>query len=136
MSNNQFMTVHNDWDHHLLLPFVVVRGQSDSVFIDPIWGIKIGQVMADGTRLYPERFDADLDDLNLRKIQIGNTSFIYQVQFGWFVFAKRINEEEDYEYELERYTLPAKAKHIRIEYHSRESDKVLGPACVLNSLYA
>ncbi len=124
------MTIHNTWNTNLVVPLVVSKFHDDSVFVDPVWGIKIDSVTADGKIIAPEIYHAAIDDVNFSKIRIGTQSFVYHVRFLAFYFAKTFTRTQ---WELEKYSLPRSAKLIRIEYRARESDESLGPSSTLES---
>lgn len=128
--STKFVTIHNNWDPNLVFPFVVERFGQGSIYIEPMWGIKVDKVTADGGAVPGLEFKAKLDDLNLNKVKIGADPFIYLVRRSNLVFARKFSDES---YQLERYTIPPDAKRIVVEYRLRESPDTVGPALVLES---
>jgi hypothetical protein len=128
---NRFATTHNSWDPHLVLPFVVLKHRADKIYLEPMWGVKVEQVKADGMPVAPAKHTVNLDDLNFNKTGIGADPFVYLVRRLSLVFAKSFAETG--EYELEKYALPERAKVVVIEYRLRESPNSAGPVLTLES---
>ena len=128
--NTKYRMVHNNWDPHLTFPFVVAKFKQDTIYIDPMWGIKIEKVTVDGQGILGEAFNVKLDDVNFNKIPIGDDPFVYQVRRAHLVFAKIL---DGMQYQLEKYTIPEAAKRIVIEYRLRESGDSAGPVFILES---
>lgn len=128
--NLHFSTTHNNWDPNIVVPLVVAKFHDENIYVDPIWGIKIEKVMADGKLIPPSRYDVVFDDVNFSQLRIGDSYFIYRVLFRDFYFAKSFTRQS---WELEKYILPPDARLIHIEYHLRESDERLGPLLTLES---
>jgi hypothetical protein len=128
---NRYQTTHNDWDPHLVIPFVVPRHRADKIYIDPTWGLRIDRVTADGKAVPPAPHRARPDDVNFNKTAIGADPFVYTVRRLSLVFAKSFKDAG--EFELEKYTLPEKAKVVVIEYRLRESPDSVGPVQTLES---
>lgn len=128
--STKYLTLHNNWDPNLVFPFVVERFGQDKIYIEPIWGIKVEKVTADGGAVPGLEFKAKLDDLNFNKVRIGADPFVYLVRRSNLVFARKFSAES---YQLEKYTIPPDAKRIVIEYRLRESPDVAGPVLALES---
>lgn len=128
---NKHTFAHNDWDAGLVFPFVVTKFNQAVTYLDPIWGIRIHRLFADGSPVHALRHDADLDEADFRKIPLGEDPFIYQVRRSNLVFARAFNEQG--EYRLERFDIPLPAKLIVIEYRLRESNESQGPVLILES---
>ena len=137
-----YTTTHNSWDPNLLVPLVVSVPAPDQVqpdqaqperveiFRDPVWGVRILKVIADGETVAPENHDVDLDDMDFRTIPVGIGPFIYQVRFLDFHFAATFSAHD---YQLVKYALPQTARHIQIQYQLRQSPDAVGPLMTLNS---
>lgn len=128
--NTKYRSIHNNWDPHLVFPFVVVKFKQDDIYVDPVWGIKVEKISVDGEIIPADDFKAKLDDLNFNRISIGSEPFVYQVRRRYLVFARTFDNND---YELEKYEIPEMAKHIMIEYRLRESNQSVGPVMILES---
>ncbi len=127
---DRFQLIFNNWDTNFTFPFVVHKIQLDTIYIDPIWGLKIEKVVANGQLVKPQKYQALLDDVNFGKIFIRDT-FIYQVRRLDMVFASQFNQNGDFE--LEKYHLPENATSIIIEYRLREASHSLGSILTIDS---
>lgn len=131
--SNHYLTIHNSWDANLMVPLIVAKFRLDALYVEPMWGVKIHRVVADGAAVPGKPHEQDLDDANFRKIQARDLPLVYQVRFNDFIFAKTFTEAA---WTFEKYELPRAAKIIRIEYQGRESDTSLGPVCIVESRLA
>jgi hypothetical protein len=128
--NTKYRMVHNNWDPHLTFPLVVAKFKQDTIYVDPMWGVRIEKLTVDGRGISGEAFNVKLDDVNFNKIPIGDDPFVYQVRRSYLVFAKTL---DGMKYQLEKYTIPEAAKRIVIEYRLRESNDSVGPVFTLES---
>ena len=128
--NTKYRSIHNNWDPHLVFPFVVVKFKQDDIYVDPVWGIKVEKISVDGEIIPADDFKAKLDDLNFNRISIGSEPFVYQVRRRYLVFARTFDNND---YELEKYEIPEMAKRIMIEYRLWESNQSVGPVMILES---
>ena len=127
----RFRTTHNDWDPNLEVPFVIVKGNADKIYVDPIWGINVERVLADGKAVEPVPHPVRLDDVNMNQIPIGMEPFVYLVRRLSLVFARSFTAAG--EYELLKYNLPEKAKVVLFEYRLRETPETAGPVLTMES---
>jgi hypothetical protein len=131
---SQYTTTHNNWDPHLVFPFVVAKFKLDKIYIDPMWGLRIQKLTVDGVVIRPEPFKAKFDDVNFNKIEIGDAPFVYVVRRHSLRFASAFDEKG--EFQLQKYTIPETAIKIVFDYRLRESPDSVGPDMSLLSRLA
>lgn len=129
-----FHTAHADWDANQVFPFVVTKHKSDKIYVDPMWGLKIDSVTADGKAIAAAAHKARFDDLNFNKFPIGSNPFIYLVRRSNLVFAKTFADKG--EFELEKWTVPEMTKLLVVKYRLRESPESVGAVLTLESRLA
>ena len=125
-----FQITHTDWNQNEMIPFHSTN--SDKVFSDPIFGIKVEKVISENLVLTSKILQANfLDDVNLSKINLNADFHIYLVRRDNFIFARNLHENGDFE--LEEYILEPSAKHIQIEYVVRYGPNSFGSKTILHS---
>lgn len=129
--SSRYTMVHDNWDPHLVFPFVVERFSRNDIYVDPMWGILIERIVADGEPVAAEDCNLFMDDVNFSRIEIGAEPFVYQVRRSNLIFARKFSE--DGEFELVQFTIPPESKLIVIEYRLRDSPVSVGPVTALDS---
>jgi hypothetical protein len=127
-----YKTIHNGQTPQIVFPFVVEKFERDEIYADPVWGIKIEKITVDNSPVLAEKLKTKSEYPNFDKIFIGTGSFIYQVGSGNLVFASQLTEKG--QYNLEKFTIPARARRIEIQYRLRLSPESSGPLLTLQAI--
>lgn len=127
---NRYRMLHNHWDANLAFAFPVERARQATIYIDPMWGVQIVSVTADGASVPGQPHTARFDDVNFNQVAIGDEPFIYLVRRSNLVFARTL---QGMDFTLEKYVIPERAERIVFEYRLRESGGGFGPVLRLES---
>lgn len=108
------------------------------IYRNPIFGVKIKNIMADNKLMKGCIYEIDLDDVDLTTMKLNTELTVYILnsneyvidELNWvFLLAKEICSDG---FVLERYTIPKTAKHITIKYQIRFADSKFGPPTTVN----
>lgn len=102
------------------LPLPVSTAPGDTLHIDPIWGIELVEILADGRPVAGKPSYVMLDDLNIRPITVQSRTYVYMVNLSRMLFG----ELSPLGYDLVEYEIPDDAASLVIRYRLTRYDSV------------
>jgi len=136
-----YLTSHQGWQPVICMPFILEPGEKQgSVFINPIVGVKITGVFADGKMISSVDAHTDYDGLNDSVTNI-DEHFIYNLysedweNTNFWVLTSAVNMGGK-EMSIRDFNIPKSSKNILIKYQIRHTDFSLGKEqAILSKVY-
>jgi len=137
-----FQTHHDAAASEIVLPFPAppVRAKG-SVYRDPLFGLKLDAVVADGEPVQGEESMVLIDDIDLHAVPVNGDAYIYLVTTGepapsvdgWCILAASAVTEDNFD--LEEFTIPRGTQRLQIRYRVRDPEgNGLGPSLMWESI--
>ena len=124
---------HNSWDEAIVLPFLVFNNNSFvKLYKNPIFAIKIHEIVVNGLQIQGKPSHEFIDDINFESFSFVDQVFVYKVASNNLLFASTLTSTGDFF--LKVYTIPKEAKEIVIVYQLRSADGLIGPMLTLKSV--
>lgn len=130
-------TCHSRWASSFSLPFALEEGDGETVFHEPMVGVKIIEILADGQKISPRQAATKCDGLDVGVTKVGER-YIYNLSLVqrdagkyWFMTSVVFKSESDME--LRDFLIPTGAKEITVTYQIRYQDHRLSKERILVS---
>jgi len=95
-----------------IVPLPVSTTPGDTLYADPIWGIEIVEIFADGRPVAGKPSYRLLDDPNTRPVTVHSSTYIYNLVLSQMLFGKLM----PLDYDLVEYDIPDDAAPLVIRY--------------------
>lgn len=95
-----------------IVPLPVSTTPGDTLYADPIWGIEIVEIFADGRPVAGKPSYVLLDDPNTRPVTVHSSTYIYNLVLSQMLFGKLM----PLDYDLVEYDIPDDAASLVIRY--------------------
>lgn len=105
-----------------ILPLPVSTEPGDQLYVNPMWGIEVVEILVDGQPAFRRPSYKDFDDLNTKPITVHGSSFVYKVRLDFMIFGRF--SPDGLGWSFIEYLIPEDAKTLEIAYRLIRSDNV------------
>jgi hypothetical protein len=109
-------STHAGWDEAHKRPFLLPPMEAAEIFLDPMWAVRIDEVLIAGAPAEPAPFTGQLDDLNFARMEMRGMPMIQHIAMNEMIVAGLFDSPEAFDLVL--YTVPAMAEVVEITYRA------------------